>query len=129
MSVADDLNLQVAIVALIKAAVPTLEVYDHVPTNPGEEFIRVDGFHIEDDSPKNAERGRHSFIVHHFLRPVSSNSGPRGMTKGKQTIATIHAALMAARPLGRPLDFETMDAAPDPDGASAHVWTRYSVIL
>ena len=129
MSVADDLALQQAVFATIVAAAPTLTVYDHIPTNPAVEFIRLDGFHLEDDSPKNAERGRHSFMVHHFLRPVGDNSGPRGVTKGKTVIATIHAALMASRPLGKPLEFETMDAAPDMDGASAHVWARYSVVL
>jgi hypothetical protein len=128
MTVAQDWPLQQAIYATVTAAVPDIPVFDHVPTDPPEEFIRLDAFHLEDESPKNGERSRHSFMVHHFLRPTLSAS-TRGMARGKQVIATVHTALMATQPLGGRLDHENMGASPDPDGATAHVWSRYSVIL
>lgn len=128
MTVAQDWPLQQAVYATVTDAVPDIEVFDHVPTDPPEEFIRLDGFHLDDESMKNGERARHSFMVHHFLRPTLDGS-KRGMARGKQTIATVHAALMATQPLGGRIDHETMDATTDPDGATAHVWSRYSVIL
>ena len=127
MTVAKALQLQQAVYATVAAA-SGLTVYDHVPTDPPEEHIRIDGFNLVDDSTKNGERGRHSFMVHHFLRP-GLGAAQRGMKRGKEKIAAIHAALMASSPAGGTLDHEEMGAAPDMDGATAHVWSRYSVIL
>lgn len=127
MTVAKSWELQQAIYTTVVAATG-LQVFDHIPTDPPEEFMRLDGFNLADESPKNAERGRHSFIVHHFLRPTATVA-QRGMKRGKEKIAAAHAALMASSPAGGRLDHETMDAAPDLDGATAHVWSRYSVIL
>lgn len=128
MTVAQDWALQQAVYDTITTEQPDIPVFDHVPTDPPEEFIRLDGFNVADESPKNGERSRHSFMVHHFLRPTLSTP-TRGMKRGKEIIAAVHAALMASQPLGGRIDHETMDASPDPDGATAHVWSRYSVIL
>ncbi len=127
MTVAKVLPLKAAIFNTVASA-SGLTVFNHAPTDPPEEFIRIDGFSLVDDSTKNGERGRHSFLVHHFLRPGLSETH-RGTARGTEKLAAIHAALMASTPVGGNLDHEEAGEGTDIDGATAHVWSRYSVIL
>lgn len=129
MTVSKAWPLQQAVYAIVTAAASGLKVFDHVPLDPPEEFIRLEGFSFEDDSPKHEERGRHVFEVHHFTRPVASTTFRRGQKAGKLVLADIHAALMVATFFGQPLQHETMDFAPDTDGVTVHGRSRYSVIL
>lgn len=129
MTVSQAWPLQQAVYAIVAAAAGSLPVFDHAPTDPPEEFLRIDGFGLSDQSPKKEERARHHFEVHHFLRPTATNTFRRGQKAGKLILATVHAALMASPILGRPLDHETMDFMPDSDGVTVHARSRYSVIL
>jgi hypothetical protein len=89
MTVEKGLDLQQAVFEVVSAAVAPLgglSVFDHAPTDPPMEFIRLDGFSIGDESMKNAEIGRHSFVVSHFLRPVYEATHPRGQSRGKKAM-------------------------------------------
>lgn len=129
MTVSQAWPLQQAIFAVVSAAAPGIAVMDHAPVDPPEEFIRLDGFGIDDESMKNGERARHVFEVHHFLRPTNGTTISRGQKRGKQVIATVHTALMSGLILGQPLDHETTSAASDTDGVTVHIRSRYSVHL
>jgi hypothetical protein len=129
MTVSRSLDLQTRIFEVVSAAVSPLEVFDHAPTHPPEEFVRLDGFSIGDASMKNGEIGRHSFEVHHFLRPVDGSPVPRGQTRTKTILATAHAALMAADVLGTRVNFEYQDIDTDIDGATMHGKCRYTITL
>lgn len=129
MTVARALDLQARIYEVVSAAVAPLAVLDHAPTHPPEEFVRLDGFSIGDASMKNGEIGRHSFEVHHFLRPVSGSPVPRGQSRTKAILAASHAALMAAEVLGTRVNFEYQDISPDIDGATMHGKCRYTITL
>lgn len=128
MTVSRAVQLQQEVYAVVSAAVAPIPVFDHPPTTPPGEFIRLDGFNIADISPKNGEYGRHSFEVHHFLRPAAGGS-VRGQTRTKQILAQAHTAVMAATLCGDKANFEYQDVDPDEDGVSMHGRARYSIVL
>lgn len=128
MTVAKSLPLQGAVYATVVAAIPSIEVFDHAPTNPPTEYVRLDGFNLTDLGFKNGEVARHSFEVHHFLRP-SAQVLWRGQSRSKAILAQTHAAIMAAVFLGTAVNFEYMDVQTDEDGVSTHGWARYSIAL
>lgn len=128
MTVAHALPLQQAVYQAVLAAVAPLEVFDHPPTIPPAEFVRLDGFNINDMSMKNGEIGRHSFEVHHFLRPTTGGT-LRGQKRSKQILGQAHAAIMAATLCGTKANFEYLDVQPDEDGVSTHGRARYTIAL
>lgn len=132
MTVQRALDLQERVFEIVSDAVlpfGEMPVFDHAPTDPPPEFIRIDGFNIADQSMKNGEIGRHSFMVNHFLRPVGETMNARGQSRSKEVLAAVHADLMAAEILGSTLNFEFQDVMTDIDGATAHVFCRYSITL
>lgn len=128
MTVAKSLPLQQAVYQAVSAAVAPLPVYDHAPTTPPPEFVRLDGFNINDLGRKNGEIARHSFEVHHFLRPTAEKFAV-GQKRTKEILALAHAAVMAADLAGSLAQFEYLDVSPDEDGVSMHGRARYSVVL
>lgn len=120
--------LQQQVYAAVSAAVAPIEVFDHPPTTPPGEFFRLDGFTINDLSPKNGEVARHAFEVHHFLRPAAGGA-LRGQTRTKQMLAQAHAAIMASTLCGTTANFEYQDVHPDEDGVSMHGRARYTIVL
>lgn len=128
MTVSQAVQLQQEVYAAVSAAVAPLPVFDHPPTVPPGEFIRLDGFNISDVSHKNGEMARHAFEVHHFLRPAAGGA-VRGQTRTKQVLAQAHAAIMAATICGKTADFEYQDVTPDEDGVSMHGRARYTIVL
>lgn len=128
MTVAVAVQLQEQVYQAVAAAVAPLPVFDHPPTTPPSEFVRLDGFTISDASPKNGEIARHAFEVHHFLRPTAGGA-VRGQKRTKQVLAQAHAAVMAATLCGKTADFEYQDVQPDEDGVSMHGRARYTIVL
>lgn len=128
MTVALSLPLQQAVYEAVSVAVAPIPVYDHPPTNPPAEFVRLDGFSLTDLGRKNGEIARHSFEVHHFLRPGADKFAV-GQRRSKQVLALAHDAIMAADLVGSPAQFEYLDVDSDEDGVSMHGRARYSVVL
>lgn len=120
--------LQAAVYQAVSAAVAPIEVFDHVPTNPPGEFIRLEGFEVFDENFKNGEIARHSFEVHHFLRPGAEKAF-LGKKRTWEILALAHAAVMAADLLGTTAQLEYSDADSDADGVSMHGRARYTVTL
>jgi hypothetical protein len=128
MTVALSVPLQVAVYEIVTGAIGAIPVFDHPPTNAPGEFVRLDGFNVNDLDFKNGEAARHSFEVHHFLRP-NGEATVRGQKRSKQILGQAHAALMAAEILGTHAQFEFMDVSPDEDGVSTHGRARYTIVL
>ncbi len=128
MTVDRAVQLQQEVYAAVSAAVAPLPVFDHPPSLPPGEFLRLDGFTISDTSPKNGEMARHAFEVHHFLRP-NGGGAVRGQTRTKQILAAAHLAVMAATLCGKTADFEYQDVNPDEDSVSMHGRARYTIVL
>lgn len=128
MTFALSLQLQQQVFAAVSAAVAPIPVLDHPPTNPPNEFVRLDGFNLTDLGIKNGEVARHSFEVHHFLRPTSENSY-QGQMRTKTILGVAHAAIMAATLCGTKAQFEYSDVDPDMDGVSMHGRARYTIVL
>lgn len=131
MTVAKAFPLQVDVYNIVVAAVAAenLEIFDYAPSNPPDEFIRLDGFNVSDKSLKNKERGRHSFEVHIFLRPVSGSVVHRGQERPKAIMALIHADLNDASLQGGRVSFESMSVDRDNDGTTQHGRLRYSITI
>lgn len=113
----------------IVTGVVSIPVFDHAPVEPPNEFIRLDGFRVSDLSPKNGEIARHSFEIHHFLRPVSSQSVDRGQRKPKLALMLVHTAIMQATFEGSAFQHEVLSMEKDMDGITTHGMSRYSIIL
>ena len=129
MTVAHMSPLQAAVYALITAAVQDVPVYDHIPAEPPVEFIRLEGFSVSDRSQKNGEIGLHAFEVHFYDRPIGLPTSSRGNKRRQDVLAAAHAALMAGRPLGRPLNHEVLSIDKGGDGTTASGMSRYTITL
>lgn len=131
MTVSAMLPLQQAVFTAVSTAVAgwAIPVYDHAPTNPPAEYIRLDGFAVSDISPKNGEIARHAFEFHHFLRPVSEAAQSLGQLRTKTVLAAVHAAVMGATLVGTRANHELLDIDRDEDGVTAHGRSRYTIIL
>lgn len=125
MTVAALWDVQVDVYSIIEAALAadSVEVFDRVPPGDQGEHCRIDGFAVADASPKNAEIGRHSFMVHYFVPNV------HGQARAKQQISKIHAALMAGTVQGKKLDFEYLEVTPETTGTETHAIARYTITL
>lgn len=131
MTVAKALGLQTDVWTVVSAAVASfgLAVYDHVPLDIPAEFIRLDGFTINNIDMKRGQVARHSFEVHHFLANVAGRTSSRGQTRSKTVLAAVHAAIMAATFQGARVNFEYMDTPAEPDPTTAHGVIRYTLTL
>ncbi|MAI35081.1 MAG: hypothetical protein CMM07_25865 [Rhodopirellula sp.] len=122
-------DLYNALTSAITAEGESLEVLDHAPNPPLDEYIRIDGFNVADRSFKDRERGRHSFMVHYFSRPVTGSAQSRGQIRAKQVIGFLHAAVMSTTLNGKKPDFEYTEIDSDNDGTTQHGFARYSITL
>lgn len=131
MTVADAWPLQQQVYSTVAAAVAAegLTVVDHVPTNPPDEFVRLDGLNIDDDSWKDSERGRHAFMIHFFVRPTSQGATTRGFGRVHTILAMIHAAVLAMTYNGKRPNFEYKNVDPDEDGVTTHGVLRYTITI
>lgn len=134
MTVAQSWPLQEAVFSAVKNSV-ALEtivppVKDYTPTNPPEEYIRIDGFSIADRSFKNQEQGQHSFMVHVFTKAAGTGtSKTRGQQRVKLLLKTIHEFMVQFEFDYKTVDFQYMDIEDDEDGTSQHGWLRYAITI
>ena len=131
MTIARSLDLQSELYSAVVAGVVAwgIPVYDHAPTMPPDEFIRLDGFSVANIPRKTREIARHAFEIHHFVRPVAAFPVMRGQTRSKTVLAAVHLAIMAASLQGTSAEHEYMSVDSDIDGITAHGISRYTIIL
>ena len=131
MTVAKSVPFQADVYAVVSDAVVVygIPVFDHAPSNPPNEFVRLDGFNLTNIDSKRDEMARHSFEVHHFLTPTATDMFMRGQTRAKTVLATIHAAIMAAEFQGAPINHEYLTVDSDVDGVTSHGVSRYTAVI
>jgi hypothetical protein len=131
MTVAKALGLQADVYAAVTAAVASfgIPVFDHAPTDPPDEFIRLDAFDTANITSKRGEMARHAFEVHHFVSPRAGDTFTRGQTRAKTVLAAAHAGVMAAALQGTTAEHEYFHVDTDIDGVTSHGMSRYTVVL
>lgn len=131
MAVSDAFALQQAVFSAVDAVMvgQKVPVFDHQPTEPPQEFVRLDGMSVADESSKDTERGRHSMIIGFWMRPVKGVASQRGLRRVHEICAIIHDAVKDLRHGRGRMQFEFKDVDTDDDGASAYGTLRYTIII
>lgn len=131
MAISDAWPLQQAVYAAVTSAVSGegITVVDHVLQNPPMEHIRIDAMEMADASPKNAEKGRHSFMISYFLRPTGDATTYVGMQRVWFVLNLIHNAVKNVTVNGTKPQQRYMEAVPDEDGLTQHGLIRYTINL
>jgi hypothetical protein len=129
MTVADAWPLQQAVYSAVAAAVASegIPVLDHTPTNPPDEFVRLDGMNIDDASFKDTERGRHSVIIGFFARPVDAATSTRGQARVHEILGLIHAAVKDLTYGRGRMNFEYKSVDSGEDGITTSGMLRYTI--
>lgn len=131
MTVSDAWPLQQTVYSAVAGAMAAegVEVFDHVPTNPPAEYVRLEGSNIDDTSWKDTERGRHSVVISAFTRPVGTAVSSVGQSRVKALCGLIHDAVKDLRHGKGRMQFEFMNVESDNDGVTSMGMLRYTIIL
>lgn len=131
MTVSDAWPLQQAVYSAIAAAVASegVQIFDHTPTNPPDEFIRIDGLNISDASWKDTERGRHSVMISFYTRPVAGSGSSPGKKRIHEILALVHVALKDLTYGRGRMNFEFKDVDSGEDGATNSGMLRYTITV
>lgn len=116
--------LQVDVKAAIDAALAdgNIPVLSEAPNEPPEEYVRIDGFAMSGRDFKNAQRGRHTFMIHYF----QLNS--RSQKRMKEQVAKIASHMHGSKLQGVIPKLEFIEF-PDEGDEVAHGYLRYGVTL
>ena len=106
-------------------------VTDHAPERERGPFLRHDGYSAVELGSRGAPIHEHRLMVHAFDRPRGQRSRSRGQRRAKALIAAVIDGLRHWEPFAGEgcLAFEQMAVSTDEDGATAHAWARFSIIL
>ena len=131
MSVIDAWPFQQAIYSAVAAAVAAegLEVFDHIPTNPPAEYIRLEGFDIANASSKDTERGRHSVMIRVISRPVAGATSTSGQSRIHALCDLVHAAVKDLTHGRGRMNFEYKNVESGEDGATDSGVLRYTITI
>jgi len=131
MAISDAWPLQQAVFTAVTSAVSAedIRVVDHVLQDPPMEHVRIEAMEYADDSPKNAERGRHSFVISYYLRPSGEFVTHVGLQRVWQVLGMIHAEVKAMTVNGNKPQQRYMEAVSDDDGQTQHGMIRYTINL
>lgn len=131
MAVSDAWPFQQAVYSAVSAALASegLAVFDHVPTNPPKEFVRLEGFDINDASWKDTERGRHPVMIRVVTRPVDDTETTLGQKRLHDLSALIHDAIKDLRYGRGRMQFEFKNVESDDDGATMMALLRYTIVI
>ena len=131
MTVAKSVALRADVYTVVSAAVSgfSIPVYNRPPSDPPVEFIRMDGFEVQDAEFKVEEQGQHSFEIHHFDRPVGVSTTRDCIIRTETVLAAVHAALRADKIQGARVHhvYKTVDT--DEDGITSHGVSRYTLLI
>lgn len=131
MAIADAWTLQEAIYSAVSGAVSGegITVVDHVLHDPPMEHVRIEGMEYADQSPKNGERGRHSFVISYYLRPTGDATTYVGLQRVWAVLGMVHAAVKDVTVNNHKPRQRYMDATSDNDGHTQHGMIRYTIDL
>lgn len=133
MTISNALPFQGAIHTAISAALTSageaLEIFDHVPSDPPAEYIRIDGPTGFDRSFKDNERLEHSVQISVFRQPVAGTTIARGNKRPHEIMTIVHDALKDLRFDRGRMRTEDYDLSSGDAVGAAHAWVRYSIVF
>ena len=131
MAVSDAFALQQAVFAAVNAVMVAqkVPVFDHQPMDAPQEFVRLDGMTIADESSKDTERGRHGIVIGFWMRPVEGLTSQRGFQRIHAITTILHDAVKDLRHGRGRMQFEFKDVEAGDDGASAYGTLRYTIVI
>jgi len=131
MAITDAWPLQEAVYSAVSNAVfsEDILVVDHVLHDPPMEHVRIEGMEYADQSPKNAERGRHSFMISYYLRPGGEATTYVGLQRVWLILGMIHNAVKEVTVNNHKPRQRYMEATSDNDGHTQHGMIRYTIDL
>lgn len=136
MGVANLHDVQVGVFDLLVTGLADFEVddteipvpvFDHPPRDKTGVFVIMDGFGVQDRSPKNCEISAHTFMVRVHLRPGGEEAYEMGLDLISAVAARAHAAVMGGEICGASPRHIFTDVDAGDDGVMPSSTSRYRV--